>query len=93
MAQEASAVSATAAPTHKRKVAFVGGTAGEMGSALHQVAPLLLFLAKVFAPSTAAAVENHVRLMAAAPTHKREACAVNMVHSASAVPATASATQ
>ena len=53
MAQTASAVSTTAAPTHKSKVAFVGGTAGKMGSALHQVVSLLLDLAKVCARSTA----------------------------------------
>ena len=32
MVHKASAVSATAAPTHKGKVAFVRGTADEMGS-------------------------------------------------------------
>ena len=66
MAQEASVVSATAAPTQKRKMAFVGGTAGQMGSALQQVVSLLRDLAKVCAPSTVA--ESHVRLMAALPT-------------------------
>ena len=77
MAQMASAVSATAAPTLKRKMVFVGGTAGEMVSALHQVVKLLLYLAKVCALSTVA--ESHVRLMAAVPSQKREACAPSTV--------------
>ena len=93
MAQWASAVSATAAPTQQTKVAFVRGTVGKMGFALHQVVSLLLFLAKVCAPSTAVvATGNHVRLMAAPPTHKREDCARNMAHTASAVSTTAAPT-
>ena len=55
-AQEASAMSATAAPVHEIMAAFVGGTAGKMGSALHQVVTLLLDLAKACASSTAVAV-------------------------------------
>ena len=80
-----------AAPTQQRKVAFVGGTVGNMGSALHQVVALLLDLAKMCVPSTA--VETHARLMAAAPTHKRKACAINMAQWANAVSATAAPTQ
>ena len=92
-AQEASALSATAAPTHGIKMAFVGGTAGQMGSVLHQVVALLLYLAKMCgAPSTAVAARNHVRLMAAPPKHKQEACAVNMAHVANAWSATAAPT-
>ena len=82
-AQEASAMSAIAAPTQQLKMAFVRGTAGKMGSALHQVVTRLLFLAKVCAPSTAVvAARTHFRL-AAVPTQMREVCAVNMVHTAS----------
>ena len=90
MAHTASAVSTTAAPTHTIKVAFVGGTAGEMGSALHQVVSPLLFLAKVCAPSTA--VVNHVWLLAAPRKYNREACARSMAQWASAWSATAAPT-
>ena len=44
------------------------------------------------AGSTAIAAGNHVQLLAAPPTHKREGCALNMVQEASAMSATVAPT-
>ena len=52
MVHKGSALSTIAPPTHNIKVVFVGGTAGEIGSALNQVVTLLLDLAKVCATNT-----------------------------------------